>query len=57
MSSLGCKALCIGISFLEVFLEVHLIDFAVLADNRVKIKESKKTVKYLNLAREYKKKL
>ena len=32
-----------------------MVDFAVPADHRVKIKESKKRDKYLNLARELKK--
>ena len=33
----------------------HLLDFAILADHRVKIKESEKTDKYLDLAWEMKK--
>ena len=33
------------------------MDFAVLADHRVKLKESEKKDKYLDFAREFKKKL
>ena len=33
----------------------HLVDFAILADHRVKIKESEKIDKYLDLARELRK--
>ena len=33
----------------------HLLDLAVPVDHRVKMKESKKIVKYLDLARELKK--
>ena len=33
----------------------HLVDFAVSADNQVKVKESEKIYKYLDLARELKK--
>ena len=33
----------------------QIVDFAVPADNRVKLKESKKSDKYLDLARELKK--
>ena len=32
-----------------------MVDFAVLADHRVKLKESEKKNRYLNLARELKK--
>ena len=35
----------------------RIVDFAVLADHRVKLKESKRRDKYLDLARELKKKL
>ena len=35
--------------------DCHLVDFAVPADNRGKMKESKKINKYLDLARELKK--
>ena len=33
----------------------HLLDFVILADNKVKIKENKKIDKYLGISRELKK--
>ena len=37
------------------YTNCHLVDFAILADHRVKIKESEKIHKYLDLTRELKK--